>query len=196
MILWSRFRSNRASCVLSRPFDRLINLDDLARRSGREAETFHRPDAERGSCFRIIFVFLYTCCSWKKHVHVLRCFRTCKDSARSFLIRLVSLAFALEFTQEYEFVTSIVSGCTDLFQCGVRLAGCHLVDGIFTEPTLEPGYNLVAVIPRGALALNVTELRHTQNYLGKGRWHVRGISRFSLIRRILRVANEYVIVLR
>ncbi|XP_015181428.1 PREDICTED: ADAMTS-like protein 4 isoform X2 [Polistes dominula] len=41
----------------------------------------------------------------------------------------------------------------------------HLIDGIFTEPTLEPGYNLVATVPRGAVALNVTELRHTQNYL-------------------------------
>ncbi|XP_011333110.2 thrombospondin type-1 domain-containing protein 4 isoform X2 [Ooceraea biroi] len=50
-------------------------------------------------------------------------------------------------------------------QYEVRFASCHLIDGIFTEPTLEPGYNLVAVIPRGALALNVTELRHTQNYL-------------------------------
>lgn len=49
----------------------------------------------------------------------------------------------------------------------MRLVSCHLIDGIFTEPTLEPGYNLVAVIPRGALALNVTELRHTHNYLGK-----------------------------
>ncbi|CAL1673288.1 unnamed protein product [Lasius platythorax] len=48
---------------------------------------------------------------------------------------------------------------------GVRFGSGHLIDGIFTEPTLEPGYNLVAVVPRGALALNVTELRHTQNYL-------------------------------
>ncbi|GAB1860654.1 Thrombospondin type-1 domain-containing protein 4 [Camponotus japonicus] len=47
----------------------------------------------------------------------------------------------------------------------VRFGSGHLIDGIFTEPTLEPGYNLVAVVPRGALALNVTELRHTQNYL-------------------------------
>ncbi|XP_032689161.1 thrombospondin type-1 domain-containing protein 4-like [Odontomachus brunneus] len=49
--------------------------------------------------------------------------------------------------------------------CAVRFGSGHLIDGIFTEPTLEPGYNLVAVVPRGALALNVTELRHTQNYL-------------------------------
>lgn len=48
---------------------------------------------------------------------------------------------------------------------GVRFGSGHLIDGIFTEPTLEPGYNLVAVVPRGALALNVTELRRTQNYL-------------------------------
>ncbi|XP_066592794.1 ADAMTS-like protein 4 [Prorops nasuta] len=41
----------------------------------------------------------------------------------------------------------------------------HLIDGIFTEPTLKPGYNLVASVPAGASALNVTELRHTQNYL-------------------------------
>jgi len=54
-----------------------------------------------------------------------------------------------------------------LFQYGVKFGSGHLIDGIFTEPTLEPGYNLVAVVPRGALALNVTELRHTQNYLGE-----------------------------
>lgn len=54
-----------------------------------------------------------------------------------------------------------------LFQCGARFGSGHLIDGIFTEPTLEPGYNLVAMVPRGALALNVTELRRTQNYLGK-----------------------------
>lgn len=42
----------------------------------------------------------------------------------------------------------------------------HLIDGIFTEPTLEQGYNLVATIPVGATNLNVTELRHTSNYLG------------------------------
>ncbi|XP_014488644.1 PREDICTED: thrombospondin type-1 domain-containing protein 4-like [Dinoponera quadriceps] len=49
--------------------------------------------------------------------------------------------------------------------CAARFGSGHLIDGIFTEPTLEPGYNLVTVVPRGALALNVTELRHTQNYL-------------------------------
>lgn len=41
----------------------------------------------------------------------------------------------------------------------------HLIDGIFTEPTLERGYNLVATVPRGAVVLNVTQLRHTENYL-------------------------------
>lgn len=46
------------------------------------------------------------------------------------------------------------------------LADGHLVDGIFTEPTLEPGYNLVATIPSGATNLNITELRHANNYLG------------------------------
>ncbi|KAH0956535.1 hypothetical protein HN011_002442 [Eciton burchellii] len=65
----------------------------------------------------------------------------------------------IQETKQQEMIAALDIGC------GVRLAGCHLVDGIFTEPTLEPGYNLVAVIPRGALALNVTELRHTQNYL-------------------------------
>ncbi|KAK9305288.1 hypothetical protein QLX08_003643 [Tetragonisca angustula] len=43
--------------------------------------------------------------------------------------------------------------------------GGHLIDGIFTEPTLERGYNLVATVPRGAVVLNVTQLRHTENYL-------------------------------
>ncbi|XP_043279852.1 thrombospondin type-1 domain-containing protein 4-like [Venturia canescens] len=41
----------------------------------------------------------------------------------------------------------------------------HLVDGIFMEPTLEPGYHLVATIPVGASNLNVSQLRHTNNYL-------------------------------
>lgn len=50
---------------------------------------------------------------------------------------------------------------TYLSKCGSG----HLIDGIFTEPTLERGYNLVATVPRGALALNVTQLRHTENYL-------------------------------
>ncbi|XP_034173334.1 thrombospondin type-1 domain-containing protein 4 [Osmia lignaria lignaria] len=49
--------------------------------------------------------------------------------------------------------------------CFSSSCGGHLIDGIFTEPTLERGYNLVATVPRGALALNVTQLRHTENYL-------------------------------
>ncbi|XP_023290468.1 thrombospondin type-1 domain-containing protein 4 isoform X2 [Orussus abietinus] len=47
----------------------------------------------------------------------------------------------------------------------VATNGGRLIDGIFTEPTLQPGYNLVTTVPKGASALNVTELRHTQNYL-------------------------------
>ena len=43
----------------------------------------------------------------------------------------------------------------------------HLIDGIFTEPTLEPGYHLVATIPTGASNLNVSQLRHTNNHLGE-----------------------------
>ncbi|KZC08524.1 ADAMTS-like protein 4 [Dufourea novaeangliae] len=52
-----------------------------------------------------------------------------------------------------------------LSECFSRRCSGHLIDGIFTEPTLELGYNLVATVPRGALALNVTQLRHTENYL-------------------------------
>ncbi|XP_054005610.1 thrombospondin type-1 domain-containing protein 4-like [Hylaeus anthracinus] len=57
------------------------------------------------------------------------------------------------------FVLLISTTCLSSCCCG------HLIDGIFTEPTLERGYNLVATVPRGALALNVTQLRHTENYL-------------------------------
>ncbi|XP_043584678.1 thrombospondin type-1 domain-containing protein 4-like isoform X5 [Bombus pyrosoma] len=49
--------------------------------------------------------------------------------------------------------------------CFWSFCGGHLIDGIFTEPTLERGYNLVATVPRGAVVLNVTQLRHTENYL-------------------------------
>ncbi|KAI4483027.1 hypothetical protein M0804_008082 [Polistes exclamans] len=58
-----------------------------------------------------------------------------------------------------------VSSKRHLWKLSVISIESHLIDGIFTEPTLEPGYNLVATVPRGAVALNVTELRHTQNYL-------------------------------
>lgn len=57
------------------------------------------------------------------------------------------------------FVLLISSTCLSSYCSG------HLIDGIFTEPTLDRGYNLVATVPRGALALNVTQLRHTENYL-------------------------------
>ncbi|XP_048513689.1 ADAMTS-like protein 4 isoform X2 [Athalia rosae] len=41
----------------------------------------------------------------------------------------------------------------------------HLVDGVFTEPTLKSGYNLVTTVPKGAKSLNVTELGNTSNIL-------------------------------
>ncbi|XP_068993678.1 ADAMTS-like protein 4 isoform X2 [Neodiprion pinetum] len=47
----------------------------------------------------------------------------------------------------------------------IHFASGRLIDGIFTEPTLKPGYNLVTSVPRGAKALNVTQLGNTSNIL-------------------------------
>lgn len=47
----------------------------------------------------------------------------------------------------------------------IRCTSAHLIDGVFTEPTLNPGYNLVTTVPKGAKALNVTELGNTSNIL-------------------------------
>ncbi|XP_044006634.1 thrombospondin type-1 domain-containing protein 4-like isoform X2 [Aphidius gifuensis] len=56
--------------------------------------------------------------------------------------------------------------CLVLYFLGLaNVVDGHLIDGIFTEPTLEPGYNLVATIPTGATNINITELRHANNYL-------------------------------
>ncbi|KAG8222832.1 hypothetical protein J437_LFUL010351, partial [Ladona fulva] len=53
--------------------------------------------------------------------------------------------------------------------CAACLAGdasfCRLISGIFTRSQLPPGYNLIAQIPRGACNINITEMKHSRNYL-------------------------------
>ena len=54
--------------------------------------------------------------------------------------------------------------------CGVCAGDnstCQIISGIFTDPQLPAGYNLVAQLPKGACHLNITELTPSRNYLGK-----------------------------
>ncbi|KAK4021073.1 hypothetical protein OUZ56_003004 [Daphnia magna] len=51
--------------------------------------------------------------------------------------------------------------------CGGSNSTCQIVSGIFTEPQLPPGYNLVAQLPKGACHVNITEFKPSRNYLGK-----------------------------
>lgn len=50
--------------------------------------------------------------------------------------------------------------------CGGSNSTCQIVSGIFTEPQLPPGYNLVAQLPKGACHVNITEFKPSRNYLG------------------------------
>ncbi|XP_046649174.1 thrombospondin type-1 domain-containing protein 4-like isoform X2 [Daphnia pulicaria] len=49
--------------------------------------------------------------------------------------------------------------------CGGSNSTCQIVSGIFTEPQLPPGYNLVAQLPKGACHVNITEFKPSRNYL-------------------------------
>lgn len=50
--------------------------------------------------------------------------------------------------------------------CGGSNSTCQIVSGIFTEPQLPAGYNLVAQLPKGACHVNITEFKPSRNYLG------------------------------
>ncbi|XP_071455660.1 thrombospondin type-1 domain-containing protein 4-like [Hetaerina americana] len=53
--------------------------------------------------------------------------------------------------------------------CRACLAGhpnfCRLVSGLFTRSQLPVGYNLIAQIPRSACNINITEMKHSRNFL-------------------------------
>ncbi|XP_066588315.1 thrombospondin type-1 domain-containing protein 4-like isoform X2 [Prorops nasuta] len=49
--------------------------------------------------------------------------------------------------------------------CGGRGMGCRLYEGIFMEPMLPKGHHTVTTIPRGAMSLNISELRFSNNFL-------------------------------
>ncbi|XP_011298337.1 ADAMTS-like protein 4 isoform X3 [Fopius arisanus] len=49
--------------------------------------------------------------------------------------------------------------------CGGQGRGCKLFEGIFMEPVLPRGHQPITTIPRGAMSLNISELRYTGNFL-------------------------------
>ncbi|XP_043279992.1 ADAMTS-like protein 4 isoform X2 [Venturia canescens] len=49
--------------------------------------------------------------------------------------------------------------------CGGVGKSCKLYEGIFMEPILAKGHQPVTTIPRGAMSLNISELRSSANYL-------------------------------
>ncbi|KAF7384830.1 hypothetical protein HZH68_014442 [Vespula germanica] len=51
--------------------------------------------------------------------------------------------------------------------CGGRGQGCRLFEGIFMEPILPKGHHSITTIPKGAMSLNISELRFSTNFLEK-----------------------------
>lgn len=51
--------------------------------------------------------------------------------------------------------------------CGGHGRGCKLFEGIFMEPILPKGHQPITTIPRGAMSVNISELRYSSNLLGK-----------------------------
>ncbi|XP_071566531.1 thrombospondin type-1 domain-containing protein 4 isoform X2 [Temnothorax nylanderi] len=49
--------------------------------------------------------------------------------------------------------------------CGGQGRGCRLYEGIFMEPILSKGHQQVTTIPKGAMSLNISELRFSSNFL-------------------------------
>lgn len=58
--------------------------------------------------------------------------------------------------------------------CGGQGRGCRLFEGIFME-ILSKGHQQVTTIPKGAMSLNISELRFSNNFLGS-------IDRFSEVK--------------
>lgn len=50
--------------------------------------------------------------------------------------------------------------------CGGQGKGCRLYEGIFMEPILPRGHQPVTTVPKGAMSLNISELRFSNNFLG------------------------------
>lgn len=51
--------------------------------------------------------------------------------------------------------------------CGGQGKGCRLYEGIFMEPILPRGHQPVTTVPKGAMSLNISELRFSSNFLGR-----------------------------
>ncbi|XP_032680158.1 thrombospondin type-1 domain-containing protein 4-like isoform X2 [Odontomachus brunneus] len=49
--------------------------------------------------------------------------------------------------------------------CGGQGKSCRLFEGIFMEPILPKGHQQVTTIPKGAMSLNISELRFSSNFL-------------------------------
>ncbi|KAF7989616.1 hypothetical protein HCN44_008290 [Aphidius gifuensis] len=49
--------------------------------------------------------------------------------------------------------------------CGGSGRVCKLFEGIFMEPNLPKGHQPVTIIPKGAMSLNISELRYSGNFL-------------------------------
>ncbi|XP_046491552.1 thrombospondin type-1 domain-containing protein 4 isoform X1 [Neodiprion pinetum] len=49
--------------------------------------------------------------------------------------------------------------------CGGEGNSCRLFEGIFLEPKLSAGHQLVTTIPKGAISINITEIRPSKNAL-------------------------------
>ncbi|KAK2587121.1 hypothetical protein KPH14_002883 [Odynerus spinipes] len=49
--------------------------------------------------------------------------------------------------------------------CGGRGKSCRLFEGIFMEPMLPKGHHAITTIPKGAVSLNISELRYSGNFL-------------------------------
>ncbi|GAB1862860.1 THSD4 protein [Camponotus japonicus] len=49
--------------------------------------------------------------------------------------------------------------------CGGQGKECRLFEGIFMEPNLPKGHQQVTTIPKGAMSLNISELRFSSNFL-------------------------------
>ncbi|KZC12893.1 Thrombospondin type-1 domain-containing protein 4, partial [Dufourea novaeangliae] len=49
--------------------------------------------------------------------------------------------------------------------CGGQGKGCRLYEGIFMEPILPRGHQPVTTVPKGAMSLNISELRFSSNFL-------------------------------
>lgn len=67
--------------------------------------------------------------------------------------------------------------------CGGQGKGCRLYEGIFMEPILPRGHQPVTSIPKGAMSLNISELRHSSNFLalrdGNGSYILNGPLAYS-----------------